>query len=412
MSEKVFLRFTDTVDDNSVQWFICVEGALVQSSTGTLEQACAALSGRKVTLLSPGTDVLLIQTTIPQRQRRRLLQSLPFALEDRLSDDVDKLHFSAGPWKEGGEVWAAVVSRASMERYISVLHQAGILLHSIIPDSFAVPFSPGQWTLLVDNTTSWLRQDDFHSFAFDSGQVAEFLSIALHRAAENKPESVRLLDREAISEFIKADIKQVCLDAGVPLKEEGYADLPEVFASGLAAGRPGIDLMQGAYSRHEQLGKLWRPWRAAAILVGILVVLHGISVSAEYIKLRGEQQRLAGKIEQLYRSTFPEARNIVNPKVQMEQQLGMLRRGAVEQEFTSLLATAAESVRQVNGVEYRALYYRLGELEMVVQTGDLQTLDRLKQALAASGRLHVEITGVNSSGNGVEGRLQIRGDKS
>ena len=359
MSEKVFLRFTDTVDDNSVQWFICVEGALVQSSTGTLEQACAALSGRKVTLLSPGTDVLLIQTTIPQRQRRRLLQSLPFALEDRLSDDVDKLHFSAGPWKEGGEVWAAVVSRASMERYISVLHQAGILLHSIIPDSFAVPFSPGQWTLLVDNTTSWLRQDDFHSFAFDSGQVAEFLSIALHRAAENKPESVRLLDREAISEFIKADIKQVCLDAGVPLKEEGYADLPEVFASGLAAGRPGIDLMQGAYS--------------------ILVVLHGISVSAEYIKLRGEQQRLAGKIEQLYRSTFPEARNIVNPKVQMEQQLGMLRRGAVEQEFTSLLATAAESVRQVNGVEYRALYYRLGELELVVQTGDLQTLDRLKQ---------------------------------
>ncbi|NIV38091.1 MAG: hypothetical protein GWN58_54360, partial [Anaerolineae bacterium] len=85
-----------------------------------------------------------------------------------------------------------------------------------------------------------------------------------------------------------------------------------------------INLLQGDFSRKEQLGRLWRPWRATAALLGFWLLLQGGMAIGNYLSLSAREEQLYTAIEQTYRETFPEARNVVNPRVQMERQLAAL----------------------------------------------------------------------------------------
>jgi general secretion pathway protein L len=165
--------------------------------------------------------------------------------------------------------------------------------------------------------------------------------------------------------------------------------------------------LQGEFSRREQSRQLWQPWRAAAVLVVLLTLLHGGMAGARYAALAGEDAQLTAQIEQVYRSAFPESQRVVNARIQMEQKLAELRRGDAGQEFHRLLQHAAPALRSA-GIELRALHYSPGLLDIEVTAADLQALDRLKQALD-SGPLRAEITGADSSSGGVAGRIALRG---
>lgn len=406
MSELVFLRLGSDAD--SVQWCDCQEDGVVTTHQGTLGDAAAALNGRRITVLVPGDAVLLTRATVPVRQRQRLLQALPFMLEEQLAGDIETLHFAAGPRGKNGDVSVAVVAQAQMDEWLARLQQAGVLVHAMVPETLVTPYVEGEWSLLLGGTTAWLRQGLLQSHAIESGQAAELLDLALAESVE-KPSVIRLYGDSSVSDELRAHLGQSCQQAGIDLQQEEYDNLLHLFACGFRATMPDIDLLQGRYSRQEHMGKVWRPWRAAAVLLLLVAAVQGMHAAAHYRQLRNEDAQLAQQIEQLYLQTFPDARKVVNPRVQMEQRLLALKQGARGQEFIRLLSAAGAALRQQAGVEFRALHYRPGELELVLYTPDLQSLDKLKQDLLASGQLTVEITSANSTGTRVEGRLQLRG---
>ena len=169
-----------------------------------------------------------------------------------------------------------------------------------------------------------------------------------------------------------------------------------------------INLLQGAFSRREQLGKLWRPWRATAVLLAVWLLLMGSEAIVDYKNLVAEEGRLYQAVEQVYRDTFPEAKNVVNPKVQMEQKLKEFSGGSNGGAFVALLGASGPVIGGAKGVELRNLRYRQGELELELQLADLPALDALKETLQQQG-LEVEIRNATSRNDRVEGRLAIRG---
>ncbi len=170
-----------------------------------------------------------------------------------------------------------------------------------------------------------------------------------------------------------------------------------------------INLLQGAYSRREQLGRLWRPWQAAAaLLFGWAVIQTGL-VYAELSALEREQRQLREEMVQIYRDAFPEAKNVVDPKLQMQRKLQSLQGGGDSGGFLALLHQVGQAIQAEQGISLEGVNYREGRLDLELQASDLQRLDALKQALEAQAGLSATIQGANAKGDSVTARMRISG---
>ena len=94
--------------------------------SGMLADAAAEAEGLRVLVLMPGTDCLLTSVRIPGRNRKKILQAVPYALEEQLSDDVEKLHFAVGAELGDGSRQVAVTDKQRMQTLMAELEEAGL----------------------------------------------------------------------------------------------------------------------------------------------------------------------------------------------------------------------------------------------------------------------------------------------
>jgi len=347
---------------------------------------------RRVVVLVPGTEVSLAEARVPGRNRQRLLRAIPYVLEEQLATDVEELHFALGPVGEGDQYPVAVVERSNMDAWAALLRENGIQAEQLIPETLALPSDAG-WSLMVDGATVLVRSGDYAGFAADTDNLP--VLFALFQAEQQAPETARvfgstILDLEGVDvEFIDERIQ--------PL---------ELMARAWAQG-PGINLLQGAYSRREEWGRLLRPWITSAALLLAGVILVGVTTGLNYFHLSGQREQLSAEIEAVYRQAFPRAKRIVNPRVQMEQKLAQLQRqgGGGNTDFLAMFAETADVVRSTKGIDVRGASYRNGRLDLDLQADNLQILDGLKQSLVSSGLMSAEI---QSASTGADQKVKSR----
>ncbi|MCO6413705.1 MAG: type II secretion system protein GspL [Thiogranum sp.] len=353
----------------------------------------------RIIVLVPGAEVLLTDAQIPGRNRQRALRAIPYALEERLATDVDSLHFALGPVQDGDRFPVAVVDRSRMDAWAALLQDRGILANQWIPDVLALPVpDSGSWSLMVDEGMVLVRSAPYAGFASETASLTTLVS--LFAAREEVPAGATvygatLLDLEGV--------------------ETGFSDTDqgalEILARGWAQGSA-IDLLQGAYSRSEQWGRLLRPWKASAALLLAAILLGAVIMGVDYTRLSAAEQQLNAQIEAVYRQTFPDAKRVVNPRAQMEQQLKQLQRrsGGGDTGFMTMLGQTGEVLRATRGIDILAASYRDGRLDLELRVENLQILDQLKQALAASGRMNAEIqSATTQEGQKVQSRIRIQG---
>jgi general secretion pathway protein L len=355
---------------------------------------------RHVVVLVPGSEVSLFEVQVPGRNRQRVMRAVPYVLEERLAEDVEGLHFALGAAGEDNRYPVAVVERARMDDWMTLLQEHGISASQWVPDILAVP-SEGNWSLLVDGEAVLVRSGDYTGFATDAENLA--MLFAMLQVKEQAPESARVFGSMVL------DLEGVDLDL-----VEDFAQPLELLARGYTQG-PVIDLLQGDYSRREEWGRLLRPWKTSAALLLAGVILSAASTGLNYHHLSGQNEQLATEIEAVYRKTFPNARRIVNPRAQMEQQLKKLQRksGVGSTDFIAMLAETANVIRAAKGINVRGASYRDGRLDLDLMADNLQILDKLKQDLISGGRMQAEIQSATTEKNQkVKSRMRVQGKAS
>ena len=356
--------------------------------------------GAHIVVLIPGTDCLLTSTTVPTRKRQRVIQALPFALEDRMAGDVEALHFAVGGIEADGTAHAAVVSKECMDDWLRQMHEAGIRPHALHPESVALPFEPDAWSLLLGPGEALLRTGINAGLGLDVDSVEEVLAMAIE-GTEKTPDRIRLF------ECREGEVGPPLVIEGIQFETEQCTDPLAVLARGVRETHP-VNLLQGDYGHREELGRRWRPWRNAAILAAIILTIRGGLSIQHWWQLSRDDARLETQIETLYRETFPEARRVVDPRQQMQQHLEALQ-GGVNDPFSELLASVGPVLDDTQGLKLEGLRYREGQLEIDLTLGNLQSLDGLKEQLVAVGGLQVDIASANARDDRVESRLTIRG---
>ena len=399
MAGALFIR----LHGESVAWRVDEAGGA--AGEHDLSAAAEHARGRSVVVLVPVTDCPLFVVKLPTRNRARMLQAIPYALEDKLSEDVDDLHFAAGKPDGDGQVSVAVVAHTRMQDWLSRLTAAGIHAQRMVPDVLSLPSYPGAWSALLEPGELLLRQGPSQGIALDTGNLSALLPLAFEQAGEDLPDRLHLVDCSEADADARAPLPP--LELQVESEECGGTPLHHLI-SGYDRHR-GIDLLQGRYSHSERAGKLWRTWRIAVIPTLLWLTLSVVATALDNRRLADEELALRQQITEVYQQTFPNDRHIVDPRLQMERKLSELRQGGGPSggEFLSLLAKAATPLASFEAVKLNTVRYKQGRLDLELDLPSLQILDQLKAKLEA-GRLQVKIRNARSREGKVEGRLEIR----
>jgi general secretion pathway protein L len=388
-----------------VQWLLAdgVGGRLGATLTGTLQDAAPLAVGRRVVVLAPGSEVMLAEPVLPVKSGARLLQVLPFALEEQLACDVDAMHFAVGKRSNRPGTPVAAVTLENIQRWTAALTAAGIDADAIYPESTLLPVTPGMHTVVLDNGTLYLRTGDLPA-TLDAQPLDEALQLALPNADVALSLYVTQSDYEqnpAAFETLRARI----VDLDIKLLPEGPLPLFALQANSEAA----LNLLQGPYQRRSSFKARLAPWKYAAALAGVAITLHLGFNGTQLWRLARTEAKLDSQIVETFSRTLPQATN-KDPNAarrQFESRIAALKGGGDKGGLLPGLATLGDALAQTPGTRIEALSYRGRVLDLRLTAPTVDELDKLR-SLTQSGGLQSDLQGATPRDKHVEGRLQLK----
>ena len=371
-------------------------------SDGTVERGppselVARIDGARLILVAPGEAVTLHWISLPARKRTTWARVVPYALEDQLVDDIEALHFALGNALDDGRLPVAVVAHAAQRAWLDICGRVGLTPAAVVPDLLLLPWREGAWSVLLDGRRALVRTGRWEGFATERDTLDLLLNQALAEAGDAKPRGLR----------VWGDSPPHLTEIDVELQVEDSQPEPLRL---LAAGyQPPTarDLMQGPYSRRAQWGRWLRPWRAAAVLAGLWLLVHGTAQVYDHWRLRRELVTLRTEMEGAYKDAVPGATRIVNPRVQLETRLRELKPGASGGGFLQLLYRGGQPITGFPELTLRGLSYRDGQLDLALEGGNPAVLDRLRQQLNQQPGLQAEMRTTQREGQ-VESRVTLK----
>lgn len=357
--------------------------------------------GARLHVWTPGADTLLTTTTLPTQSRAKIAQALPFALEDQLLGEPENMHFAHRPLTDG-RIAVAVTARERLEGWLHALGEAGLHPASLCPVPLAAPYVEGRWSAMAFEDELWVRTAPLSGFACSVPEAAvpALLTAALSeaRGGAHAPEELIIFNKPA-----QIDEQAWGTALGLPVVTQSL-DL-----SAQMTEPPPFNLLQAEFAPLARWRKLAAALRPAAIMLAILLLGGLVFTIGEWWHLSNTAQQQRAEMMALFRKSFPEARVVVDPALQMQRNLAALRaRGgaAGAGDLLPLLTRAGPALKAHPEASLAGMQYADGALTLELSLPSFQALDALKTALAGAG-LRVEVVAANSRAAGVEGRLRV-----
>lgn len=279
--------------------------------------ALAALAvDKQIIVVVPAEEVLLTYVIMPKMNRSRLLEALPFALEEQLVEDVDTLHFAVGETQADGKLPVAVVAKKRMQEWVQQLQSYGVQSDQLIPLTFALPMEAETWAAINADVIT-VRTGDYTGFVCDHANAKILLTAALS-SADVKPTKLRITSQTAIANSLQ--INDINVDELLYASNALYADCAQH-----AVKTPQLNLLQGQFrskkSAFPYKGNAWRLLTySLAAWIGLLVLYPFIS----YCLLASRANELEKEIASIYQKHFPNGGSLTAAQDKMQAKLQSL----------------------------------------------------------------------------------------
>ena len=408
MADWLLLRLPRAGTELATWLVVDARGApLSPPQSGPLALAAARIPGRRVCVLVGGADVLLAEPEVPVKAGAKLQQLVPYALEEHLAEDIEDLHFAVGKRSaESNRVPVAVVTRALLDEWLSIVRGGGIEPDAVYADSELLPQNPGQAVALLEADTVSVRPPGGAPVTLPADALSEALEIARGGAEVSGTGGRGLILYTGAPEWHQHSAQveaarpyfdgiRVQLLAGGPLA---------LFAQQLPSA-DAINLLQGAYAPVSSRGVGFKAWRVAAILLAGLIGLHVAGKATELQLLKRHERQLDASIRDTFRSSMHTEASASEARRVMERRIAG-GRGAGEGLLPALQALV-QARNTAPGTNVQSLNFHGGALEMKLSAPDATSLDRLSQTLRSNG-WQADLTGGNNTGSSYEGRIQMR----
>lgn len=404
MSARLILRL-DADPEAPPAWLLeDGNGRVVdRGDAADLAELSAMARGARIVAVAPGTQVLLTRASVPTQNRQKLLKAVPYALEDQLADDVERLHFVPGQRDAEGNWPVAVVERAWLDAWLERLSEHGLSPDRMVPETLCLPWEPGQWTILADDTTARVRSAGQGGFAGDTVNLGTLLGVALDEPAAALPERLLVLDSGTSGlPHLPSEM------ANLPITREQVDDELALLARAVDDGQS-MNLLTGSYTPAGSRRSRLRPWATVGVLFAVWLGLITGQTLLDQGRMRAELEQTNARILQELQRVHPRATDHRQARTRLENRLEQLQGGqSRSNDLLDTLLLVGPVLENSNDTTISALSWRTDSLELELNTSSLQNLDSIKQALDGTDGLSAEVRSARTEDDVVMGRLMVR----
>jgi general secretion pathway protein L len=412
MTESLIIHLRDGA---APQWMVCNSDGhvVVKAVSGELAQATAMATGRRVVAILPAGEALVTDSEAPAKSAAKLAQVIPYALEERVADEIENLHFALGERNAAtGRVSVVVIERARLDARLAELRAAGLSPSAIYSEAQLLPAMPGQMIALLDGDTLAIRVSDSPPLVMPALSIGDAFELAL----ASVPAAVEGLEAPLPGLLLYAghdewQAHQNEVDAwrdrftGVKVQLLPSGPL-SVLAPAAATGEA-INLLQGALAVSSPMEMRWQSWKIAAVLAGVLLSLHLGSRYYELRQLKKTEASVDASIVDAFRQAMPGQQNAINARRRVAQRLDEIRGGGGGGALLPALAALAAAKNAAPTTTLEGINFRDGVLNLRVIAPDAASLDAIGQQLKAAS-WQADIKDLTASGDSYRGRLEIR----
>ncbi|KFK91777.1 general secretion pathway protein GspL [Serratia sp. Ag1] len=373
-------------DAQPVLWRLTSPGSNRHGSLATGEtdpELARLLATYPAWVLVPASEFAFHQVTLPRRARRQSLQVLPFMLEEQLATEVERLHFAI--LQQSGETCdVAVVEKSAMQQWIARCEQLGVRVQAMLPDVLMMPLVTDGWSAVRLNDQWLFRREAHAGMIVESSWLPELLAVSAPQVIESystPPAQIAGLAEWRV--WPERDLLQLAAEG------EKYS---------------GADLRQGEFTRSSPWRAGLRPWWPAALALAVYLLLVGADAGLSHYRLWQQAEHWRLESVRLYQQLFPTEKNVINPRVQMQQHLQQLQPGeqaGLSEQMRQLQQLMADN----SAVRLQTLAYDASrkELRVDLHAASFQALEQFQQS--AGQHYQVQPGEVKQNSGGVESRL-------
>lgn len=390
-------------EEKKVRW--CLRNGIDVTNEGTTEDLSELIelqANAKTVIWSPAADSLLIEANLPTRSRAKINQALPFALEEQLLNPPEQEHF-VYQVRPGLPLAVTVTSKSKLTKWLTALQDAGLR-----PPSAMYPMVTGlarendNWSMTIIGNELLVRTGDYNGFSciLNGEQPPVQLSNAINSIdIEHKPKTITYfeidnqLDTASWSAALGTEITTVKTDYWSILQTEHTK----------------LNLLQGDFKQKRELNPAISRFAPAAAILAIWFVVSLFVNIWEWRVLKSTHANTNKEMHQIFKSTFPDAKTIVDPALQMQRKFEALSGksgGYLKHDFLSILTKCAPALSALDTGSIENLRYNEKSLDISLGLPDFKSLEALKDRLSING-MQVEVVAANSRADGIEGRLKI-----
>lgn len=420
MAEILVLKL-DADDPQQASWIVVDSSGsrLGPPVTGPLSAAKVDVGGRRLIVLIPSLDVLTTSVDIPLKSQAKILQALPFALEEFVAEDVEDLHFAAGSRKANGRIPVSVISRAKLDELLEALDDAGLHPGAMIAENYGLASIPGTISLLVSNEAVYVNDGaDTELVMQDLGPQEALEAIGALDEPDPDDDSPGLprhvliyCDADA-NETYAAQIEALrtqfdSLD--VKLMPDGsLARLAVTVGSGA-----GVNLLQGSYGPKTEYAGYLRPWRYAAIALLAVGVVAVAGKAVGTLKLDRQEAELKERFLAEYREIAPGAEDVADPIAVISSLRARTGSGGgAPSVFLQSLEHLSAAIKANSEASIQAISYRAGVVDVRLTAPSVAMLDNIQRHIDEAGPFEADIQSTDQDEDQVNSRIQIRSSGS
>ncbi|MFH0255729.1 type II secretion system protein GspL [Vibrio rumoiensis] len=406
---------------------------------------------RTVIALLPSSDVLITPIQIPSGAGRQLHSMLPFLMEDELTQDIERMHFSVIK-KQGDQAIVATVEQQYLADWVDEFKSHGIELKKVLPDCLALPLKENYISAMHINHQWLMRKSDVKGAAIDDDWLDVFLASGWLEPDGDALNFETLLQDNDQSEDDAQDSDSA--DGAMLSSEEivaeaqssvealehshtstehftiySYSELPEQHADlpgrwiaapqemamlTLAQGaiQSQANLLTGPFKAQSSWFKHLRVWRKVAIAASILLVLLLVQQTVQVQQIEAQTQAYRTESERIFRSVFPDRQRIPTvsylKRLMQDEESALAGSGSSGASLLGWMAKLPPALQSVKSVTVQSVQFdgTRQEIRLNAQSNDFQSFERLRVELAK--QFEVSQGQLNKNGDLVQGSYVIK----
>jgi general secretion pathway protein L len=368
--------------------FASGDGKVLNSGSKVWTDLQSELSGPKhVALILAATDVTLLEAMVPVMPAAKLKAALPNLLEDQLIGDISEMSLQASA-VVGGACTVAVAETAWLETVSAAAYALGANKVVAYPAQMLVQPESEATTVLVapeeGSASLVIRPQNQIAFAVSlSADSPEALNAEIIQALSLFVPDAQITMYVAPDQFEQFQSQ---------LSESESASRVELFSLTWSARIAGfnsttLDLLR-SLSTSSNSTINWRAWRWPIALAALAILVNVVALNTEWIRLKREADALSQALTRTYRSAFPQDNVVLDPLLQMRQQIAASKKFAGQSTpddfavLASQFASVWDSLSQgdpANGIA--SFEYREHTLSVKPKKAGAVSVDALRSAL-------------------------------